>query len=146
MTLFVARAVAIITQNLRMPKSVSEDPVQIQEFQRDTLKRTQRPIISCPEITLAPGLEVTKDERARIRDLVKPAWRKYMDTCTEYVNLHRGTLNKVDHLRARTLIDIFSVAWTEIVLVYDEISKMILAERSARLHLNVSCIDWVSKQ
>ncbi len=62
MTLFVARAVAIITQNLLIPKSVSKEPIWIQEFQEDTLKRTQRPIISCPEITLAPELEVTKEE------------------------------------------------------------------------------------
>ncbi len=27
-----------------------------------------------------------------------------MDICTEYVNLQRDTLNKVDHLRARILI------------------------------------------
>ncbi|MCP3684335.1 MAG: hypothetical protein GY861_16780, partial [bacterium] len=62
MTLFVARAVAIITQNLPIPTSVSKDLVWIQEFQRDTLERTQRPIISCPEITRAPELEVTKEE------------------------------------------------------------------------------------
>ncbi|MCP3686369.1 MAG: hypothetical protein GY861_27310, partial [bacterium] len=69
-----------------------------------------------------------------------------MDTCTEYVNLHKGTFNKVDHLRARTLIDIFSVAWAEIVPVYDAITRMILAERSARPHLTVSCIDWAFKR
>ncbi len=69
-----------------------------------------------------------------------------MDTCTEYVNLHTDTLTEVDHLRARTLIDIFSIVWSEIVLVYDEISRMILAERSARPHLNVSCIDWAFKR
>ncbi|MCP3682255.1 MAG: hypothetical protein GY861_06135 [bacterium] len=62
MTLFIARALAIITSNLPIPKSTVEDPMWIHEFQRDTLKRMQRPIISCPEITLAPGLEVTKEE------------------------------------------------------------------------------------
>ncbi len=69
-----------------------------------------------------------------------------MDTCTEYVNLHRGTPNEVDHLRAQTLIDIFTVAWSEIVPVYDEISKMILTEKSAKPDLNASCIDWAFKQ
>ncbi len=62
MTLFVARAVAIITQSLPIPASISKEPVWIQENQRDTLERTQRPIISCPEITLAPELEVTKEK------------------------------------------------------------------------------------
>ncbi|MCP3686653.1 MAG: hypothetical protein GY861_28785 [bacterium] len=88
---------------------------------------------------------ITKEEQMKIRELVKPAWRKYMDTCTEYINLHRGTLNEVDHLRARTLINIFSIAWSEIIPVYDEISKMILIERSARPQLDVSCIDWAFK-
>ncbi len=58
-----------------------------------------------------------------IRKSIKPAWRKYMDTCAEYINLHKGTLNEVDQLRAQTLIDIFSVVWAEIVSVFDTISK-----------------------
>ncbi len=62
MTLFVARAVSIITQDLPIPASVSKNPIWIQLFQRDTLEGTKRPIISCPEITLAQGLEVTTEE------------------------------------------------------------------------------------
>ncbi|MCP3683110.1 MAG: hypothetical protein GY861_10505, partial [bacterium] len=69
-----------------------------------------------------------------------------MDTCAEYVNLHKGTSSKVDLLRTRTFIDIFSVAWTEIVSMFDTISNMVLVERSARSHLNVSCIDWAFKR
>ncbi len=38
MTLFVARAVSIITQNLPIPASVSKDLIWIQLFQRDTLE------------------------------------------------------------------------------------------------------------
>ncbi|MCP3686619.1 MAG: hypothetical protein GY861_28610 [bacterium] len=41
MTLFVARAVSIITQNLPIPASVSKNPIWIQLFQRDTLERTK---------------------------------------------------------------------------------------------------------
>ncbi len=98
MTIFIARALAIIISNLPIPKNVVGNPVWIQEFQRDTLKRTQRPIISCPKITLA--LEITKEERTEIQKAIKPAWRVYMDTCTEYVNLHKGTSNEVDLFRA----------------------------------------------
>ncbi|MCP3681060.1 MAG: hypothetical protein GY861_00080 [bacterium] len=62
MILFVARVVTIITQNLPIPM----DLVRIREFQRDTLERTQRLIISCPEIILAPELEVTEEEQEEI--------------------------------------------------------------------------------
>ncbi len=100
MTIFIARALAIITSKLPIPKSTVENPIWIQEFQKDTLKRTQRPIISCPEITLAPGLEITKEEQTEIQKAIKPAWRKYSDTCIEYVNPHKSTSNEVDLFRA----------------------------------------------
>ncbi len=146
MTIFVARALAIITSNLPIPKNVVGNPVWIQEFQQDILKRTQRPILSCPEVTLACGLEITKEERTEIRKAIWPIWRKYLDACNEYVKLHKGTSNEVDLFRARTLIDIFSVAWTEIASLFDQISRMILAKKSAKPELDVSCIDWAFKR
>ncbi len=56
-----------------------------QLFQKDILDRMQRPIISCPEIPLKEGLEVTSEEQKKIRELIKPAWKKYLHACTEYV-------------------------------------------------------------
>ncbi|MCP3682343.1 MAG: hypothetical protein GY861_06595, partial [bacterium] len=98
MTIFVARALAIITSKLPIPKSTIGNPVWIREFQQDILKRTQRPIHSCPEITLAHGLEISV------------------------------------------------VVWTEIASLFNHISGMILAEKSAKSDLDVSCIDWAFKR
>ncbi len=55
----------------------------------------QRPIISCPEIPLNEGLEVTSEDRKKIRELVKPAWKKYLRVCTKYVKSQKGSPQEV---------------------------------------------------
>ncbi len=72
----------------------------------------QRPIISCPEIPLKEGLEVTSEDQKKIRELVKPAWKKYLHVCTELVKSQKGSPQEISYFQARTSIDIFSVTWT----------------------------------
>ncbi len=104
----------------------------------------QRPIISCP--ALEKGLEVTSEDRKKIRELIKPAWRKYLQVCSELVKSRMGSPQEITYFRARASVDIFSVAWTELEIVYDEISKMIITQRSSNTQLNASCIDWTFKR
>ncbi len=131
----------------RQVESVFKELIWTQEFQGIILERTHRSNISCPEIALTSELEYFKEEQMKVQNPNKldylDIWRRHMDICTEYVNLQRDTLNEVDHLRARVLIDISSITWSKIIFLYEE---MFLAERRARSHLNISCTDWASER
>ncbi len=60
----------------------------------------QRPIICCSEIPLEKGLEVTSEDRKKIRELVKPAWKKYLHVYTEYVKSRKGFPQEVSYFWA----------------------------------------------
>ncbi|MCP3683391.1 MAG: hypothetical protein GY861_11940 [bacterium] len=69
LTHFIAKGLAIITSELPTPSKIT-DPLWCFLFQKDILDLMQRPIISCPEIPLEKGLEVTSEDRKKIRELI----------------------------------------------------------------------------
>ncbi len=54
--LFVARGLALAHQELPLSHTVKENPDWLRQFQRDILKTVERPIFSCPDISLEPPL------------------------------------------------------------------------------------------
>ncbi len=91
LTLFITRGLAIITSKLPIHSKISKNLVWCQLFQKDILDHMQRPIISCTEIPLEKVLEVTSEDRKKILEHVKPAWKKYLHACTEFAKSRKGS-------------------------------------------------------
>ncbi len=124
--LFVARGIALIHREIPPSITLKSNPDWLRQFQKDVLATMKRPIFSCPEISLKSPLKITKETMENIKELIEPARRKFTSACNEYVEKHP----KISFSRARTLIDIFKVAWPEIADLYDQINLKVINESS----------------
>ncbi|MCP3686117.1 MAG: hypothetical protein GY861_26010, partial [bacterium] len=77
-----------------------------------------------------------------IKEHTEPARRKFVSACNEYVETHP----KISFSHARTLIDIFKVAWPEIVDLYDHISQAVIIKSvqvvEQEEYKNLLISDW----
>ncbi len=67
MILFVAQGLALAHQELPPSHTVKENPDWLRQFQRDVLKTVERPIFSCPDISLEPPLKITEEDMKSIK-------------------------------------------------------------------------------
>ncbi len=88
MILFVAWGLALTHQELPSSSTIKNNPDWLRQFQRDVLRTAERPIFSCPDIPLKSPLKITEEDMEDIKRFIKPAQRKYISICNEYVETH----------------------------------------------------------
>ncbi len=78
----------------------------------------------------------------QIKSLISHTWKKYLTACSEYTEFHP----EVSFVRARTLIDIFAIAWPEIIENYDQITHMLKINQLMPQDFSFAISSWAFKR